>query len=100
LPDDNVALNEIITGVTVARVNDELRRTFRVPDEIDGLVVTEIADNSPFREKFRPGMVILQIDRMPAADVAAIREHLKPGIHFCYVWNRGGFRYITFKYGD
>ena len=100
LPDDSAAPNEFLTGVTVARVNDELRRTYRMPDEVDGLVVTEIADDSPFRGKFRPGMVIVQIDRLPAEDVATVRAHLSPGIHFCLVWNRGGYRYISFKYGN
>jgi len=71
-----------------------------VPDDVDGLVVTEIADDSPYRERFRPGMVIVQIDRTPAEDVAAVRTHLSPGMHFCLVWNRGGYRYISFRYGN
>ena len=85
----------------MARVDDDLRRTYRVPDDVDGLVVTEIADDSPYRERFRPGMVIMQINRTPAEDVAARpRTHLSPGMHFCLVWNRGGYRYISFKYGN
>ena len=100
LPEDNVASNEFLTGVTVARVNDELRRTYRVPDEVDGLVVTEIADDSPFRERFRPGMVIVQVNRAPVEDAASARALLRQGFNFCHVWNRGGYRYIPFKYGN
>ena len=100
LPEDNVASNEFLTGVTVSRVNDELRRTYRVPDEVDGLVVTEIADDSPFREKFRPGMVIVQVNRAPVEDAASARALLRQGFNFCHVWNRGGYRYIPFKYGN
>lgn len=100
LPEDNVASNEFLTGVTVARLNDELRRTYRVPDEVDGLVVTEIADTSPFHEKFRLGMVIVQVNRAPVEDVASARALLRQGFNFCHVWNRGGYRYIPFKYGN
>lgn len=100
LPEDNVASNEFLTGVTVSRVNDELRRTYRVPDEVDGLVVTEIADDSPFRERFRPGMVIVQVNRAPVEDAASARALLRQGFNFCHVWNRGGYRYIPFKYGN
>jgi len=100
LPEDNVASNEFLTGITVARLTDELRRTYRVPDEVDGLVVTEIADDSPFRERFRPGMVIVQVNRAPVEDAASARALLRQGFNFCHVWNRGGYRYIPFKYGN
>jgi hypothetical protein len=25
---------------------------------------------------------------------------LRPGQNFCLVWDRGGYRYLPFKYGD
>jgi formylglycine-generating enzyme required for sulfatase activity/membrane-associated protease RseP (regulator of RpoE activity) len=100
LPNDSVVPSEFLAGVAVTRVNGELRRTYQVPDEVDGLVVTDTADSSPFRDNFHPGMVIVQIDRTPADNVAAVRKHLSPGIHFCLVWDRGGFRYISFKCGS
>ena len=97
LPEDNAAPTNFSPASPWRAISDELRRTYRVPDEVDGLVVTEIADDSPFREQFRPGMVIVQVNRAPVEDVASARALLRPGLNFCYVWIRGGFRYITFK---
>ena len=100
LVDAGATPDEFLPGVTVARVDDEQRRTYRVPDEVEGLVVTEVAEDSPYRERFRSGMVIVQLNRVPTEDVAGTRAHLRPGQNFCLVWDRGGYRYIPFKYGD
>jgi serine protease Do/serine protease DegQ len=100
LTDDGAKPDEFITGVTVARVDDDARHTFRLPDDIDGLVVTEVAESSPFHERFRPGMVIMQINRTPVEDAAGARAHLRKGRNFCLVWERGGYRYVPFKNGE
>jgi serine protease Do/serine protease DegQ len=97
LPEDTTAPNEFLTGISVTPNNDELRRTYRLPDDVDGLVVTAIADDSPFRERFRVGMLIVQINGTAVEDFAAARAQLHSGLNFCYVWIRGGFRYITFQ---
>ena len=97
LADNSGAPNEFLQGVSVTKMTDELRRTYRVPDEVDGPVVTEVADDSPFRERFRPGMVVVQVNREMVEDIAAARAQLHPGRNFCLVWDRGGFRYIPFQ---
>jgi Do/DeqQ family serine protease len=97
LEDNSGAPNEFVQGVSVAKLTDELRRTYRVPDEVDGPVVTEIADDSPVRAQFRPGMVIVQVNGEAIDDAAGGRAQLHPGRNFCLVWVRGGFRYIPFE---
>ena len=100
LADDTAKPDEFVTGVTVTGMDDDVRRTFKLPDEVDGLVVTDVADTSPFHERFHPGMVILQVNRAPVADAAAARALLRPGRNFCLVWERGGYRYVPFKNGE
>jgi len=100
LTDDSAKSDEFVTGVTVARVDDDARRTFRLPDEIDGLVVTDVADTSPFHERFHTGMVIMQVNRSQVEDAAGARALLRPGRNFCLVWEHGGYRYLPFKNGD
>jgi Do/DeqQ family serine protease len=97
LPEDVATPNELLTGISVTPSSDELRHTYRLPDDVDGLVVTAVADDSPFRDRFRVGMLIVQINRAPVEDVATARGLLRPGLNFCHVWVRGGFRYITFQ---
>jgi len=98
LADEAVASDEVFEGVTVARVTDDLRDTYRLPDEVDGLVVTQISEKSPFRDRLRTGMVILQINRVPVADIAQARKLVLPGRrNICMVWDRGAFRYLALQ---
>ena len=100
LADDTAKSDDFVTGVTVAAIDDDARRAFRLPDEVDGLVVTDVADTSPFRERFRPGMVIVEVNRKPVEDAAGARAQLRAGRNFCRVWERGGYRYVPFKNGE
>jgi serine protease Do/serine protease DegQ len=100
LADVGATPDEFLPGISVARVDEEKRRTYRLPDEVEGLVVTEVAEDSSYRERFRSGMVIVQLNRVPTEDVGGARAHLRQGQNFCLVWDRGGYRYIPFKYGD
>ena len=47
LVDDNAPEGELIAGVSVAPLTRELRREYRVDDRVDGVLITEIAENSP-----------------------------------------------------
>jgi serine protease Do/serine protease DegQ len=94
LPDDG---NELVRGITVAPISDELRQNYRLPDEVEGLVVTAVADDSPYRTRFRPGMVVVEINRKPVADLAAARAALNEGRNFCLIWDRSGFHFIPFQ---
>ena len=100
LADVGATPDEFLPGISVAKVDEEQRRTYRLSDDVEGLVVTEVAEDSSYREKFRSGMVIVQLNRVPTEDVVSARAHLRPGQNFCLVWDRGGYRYIPFKYGD
>ncbi|WP_428409998.1 Do family serine endopeptidase [Hyphococcus sp.] len=50
-------------GVRVADLNDTLRQQFRVPDSVNGVVVTAVRPGSPAEDAgLAPGVVILQLD--------------------------------------
>ncbi|MEO1243204.1 MAG: Do family serine endopeptidase [Pseudomonadota bacterium] len=58
--DDSLAAN---VGLRVTELNDALRQQFRVPDDVDGVLVTGVRPSSPAQEAgLRPGVVILQVD--------------------------------------
>jgi Do/DeqQ family serine protease len=100
LADDGATPDELLPGISVARVDEEKRRAYRLPDDVDGLVVTEVSEDSIYRDRFRSGMVIVQLNRVATEDVAVAKTHLRQGQNFCLVWDRGGYRYVPFKYGD
>ncbi len=50
-------------GVRIAELDQALRQQFRVPDDVDGVVVTAVRPGSPAEEAgLQPGVVILQVD--------------------------------------
>ena len=100
LADDAGKSDELISGVTVTRVDDDQRGAYRLPDDLDGLVVTDVGADSPSRERFHAGMVIVQLNRAPVDDVAGARAQLRIGWNFCLVWDRGSFRYVPFRNGE
>ena len=95
--DDTAATGELLPGVSVEPLSDETRKQFRVADSVEGLVITELADTSPFQESFRQGAVIEEINRQPVTDLASARKALHPGRNFATVYYRGVTRYIFFQ---
>lgn len=50
-------------GVRVSELDDSLRQRYRVPDDVEGVVVTAVRPGSPAQSAgLRPGVVILQVD--------------------------------------
>lgn len=50
-------------GVRVSELDDSLRQRYRVPDDVEGVVVTAVRPSSPAQSAgLRPGVVILQVD--------------------------------------
>jgi serine protease Do/serine protease DegQ len=93
--------DELIAGVQVGGLTDDLRHKFGIdPQRVTGgLVVTEVADDSPFADRLQAGMVILEINRSPVSDLASARTLLHPGHNLLFVYDRGshGFIGITVK---
>ena len=94
--DEEAPSGELLAGVKVEPLTDELRKTLRIDDRVEGLVITEVADNSPYLEIFRQGYVISQINRMPVTDLASAHKALHEGRNFAFVYTNRGSRYIVF----
>jgi S1-C subfamily serine protease len=84
--------DELIPGVNVTPLTDELRMQLRVPARLDGLVVTSIEKDSPYADALVPQCVIVQIDREFVTSRAAAKAALGPGRHLLYVYYRGALR--------
>lgn len=50
-------------GLRISELNETLRQQFRVPDNVDGVIVTGVRPGSPAQDAgLQPGVVILQVD--------------------------------------
>ncbi|HEX3762975.1 MAG TPA: DegQ family serine endoprotease [Kofleriaceae bacterium] len=62
-----------LSGLTVQPLDRALRSRLRLPDNVDGVVVTG-AQSGPAASALRPGDVILEVNRKPVATVDAFRD--------------------------
>ncbi len=88
--------NELLSGVNVTALTPEIRRRLRITDpRINGLVITEVAEDSPFRDRLAPNMVILEINRVGVSDLRVARERLQPGRNLLAVFAGGAIRFVV-----
>jgi Do/DeqQ family serine protease len=90
--------NQILPGVEVQRVDEEARRRFGLPANVEGWLVTGVQPDSPHARQLAPSMVIVEINRQPAArDLAASRQQFRSGRNIVLVHFRGVFRFATIE---
>ncbi len=94
LPGEGPASNELLEGVVVTPLTDEVRSQLGIGDRrLNGLLVTNIAADSPYANRFAPNMLILEINGEPATDVASARAAFQEGRrNLVYVFYRGAVR--------
>ena len=65
-------------GLRLAALTPELRRQYRIPKDVDGVVVTEVADQSPADSAgVQEGDVIVSVDQKPVETPPKAAEQLK-----------------------
>jgi serine protease Do/serine protease DegQ len=95
--EDDVAVGEFLPGVTVEALTAELRRQYRIDQRVEGVVITDVSDNSPYQGVFPVGCVIEQINRVPVGDAASARNAVRTGRNMALIYFRGIYRYVVFE---
>jgi serine protease Do/serine protease DegQ len=71
--------NEFVEGVTVTTLTPELKRRFRITDpRINGLLITEVAETSPYADRLARGLILIQVNRERITDLQSARALLRP----------------------
>ncbi len=91
-----------LNGVGVADLNSQFRRQYRIPERIEGVLITEVEQESPAWEAgLRPGDVILELNKeaVTKADQAVrLTENPKDKTTLLKVWsaaNGGSTRFVV-----
>jgi Do/DeqQ family serine protease len=87
--------DELLPGLSVAPLTPEIQQQFGFSGEITGLLVTEVAENSPYAEMFPEGGVIMQVNGEPVEDLESARAQMQPGRNLFLVFYQGSFHYIV-----
>ena len=87
--------NEVLSGIQVDKITDDIRKRFELDPQITGVVVTQVKENSEHAEDLPVGAVIIEINRNPVIDVPSVKAALHPGHNLLLVSFRGYQRYIV-----
>jgi len=89
--------DELIEGVNVKALTEENRRRLGLDPRISGLVITEVAEDSPFADRLSPGMIVVEINREQVTTLSNAKALLKPGRNLAFVYTSRGLVYVTLK---
>ncbi len=92
-----VSANELLEGVEVSQINDEQAKEYRIPLNIQGILITSVDAESPYNRNLRDGMVIMEINDNEVTTVREARDQLKKGANKLYIFNRGRTGYLAIR---
>lgn len=90
-------MSEILPGVEGQELTRDVRDEYGIPEDIDGVIISDIAGDSPYTRVLAEGILILRVNGQPVDEIDEVREALKPGINRLYVYSRGNFGFIAVK---
>jgi serine protease Do len=91
--------NGTLNGVTVSDLDQQTRQELKVPDNVKGVVITDVQADSPSAEAgLKQGDVIEDINRHPvksADEAVRLTENTKDKVTLLRIWSNGGSHYVV-----
>jgi serine protease Do len=91
--------SDALDGVTVAEIDNAVRRQLGLPAQLRGALVTQVEENSAaYAAGLREGDVILEINRKAvrnADEAVELSSNIKDKRILLRVWSRGASRYLV-----
>jgi serine protease Do/serine protease DegQ len=87
-----------LEGVILRPLEDELREGYSIPEDVDGVLVMKVEDDSPFVDKLEPLTVVIETNGNAVESIDGIEENLViGGQNRLYVWAGGKKRFVVLK---
>ena len=87
-----------LRGISLRPLDDELRDLYSIPKVVDGVLLIEVDDDSPFADKLEPLTVIIEINGNVVESIDGIEENLiLDSTNRFYVWAGGKKRFVILK---
>jgi len=81
------AAGEIMAGLSLTPVTAGIRQDLQLPNNLGGLVVTDVSRTSPYAYEFKVGTVITQVNKKTVSTLDDLSAALKPGeLNLFYVY--------------
>lgn len=86
-----------LPGIRLRPVDDELRERFNIEESVSGLVVTEVANDSPLFRVLPQGAVIIEANGQAVNSPGELRENVRSGLNRLYIWQQGFYSFVAFR---
>ena len=86
---------DVLNGVLLKALDEELRREWSIPSNLNGVAISDVAVQSPYSSIMAPGMVITEVNGQMVTKPSDIAEKLRPGANRFYIWRQGTSYYIV-----
>jgi Do/DeqQ family serine protease len=87
--------NELLAGVNASKLTDEVRKRNGLEARVNGLLITDIEESSPYADRLVAGMIVVEINRTPVSDLIAAKLALVQGRNLLLVNFRGAYRFVA-----
>ena len=88
----------IIEGVTLKYLDQEMRSRLSVPENIYGVLVSDISAKSPYAQILRPNTIIIEVNGQAVTEPVDIKKYIdKDKANRLYVWYNGRIRYLVVR---
>jgi len=88
-----------LNGVTVGDIDRRSRREFNIPENVQGVVITDVTPDSAAAEAgLKPGDVIQEINRKPvksAQEAVQMTEKTEDKTTLLHIWSNGRSHYVV-----
>jgi len=88
-----------LNGVTVSDLDQQTRQGLKLPENVKGVVITDVQPESPAAEAgLKQGDVIQEINRQPvktAEEAVRLTEDTKDKVTLLRIWSNGGSHYVV-----
>ena len=87
-----------LKGVILRPLDDDLRDAYSIPKELEGVLLIDVKDDSPFVDKLEPLTVIIEINGNAVNSIDGIEENLVMNRqNRFYIWADGKKRFVILK---
>lgn len=87
----------ILDGVRLQAIDTRMRKGLSLPDEIDGVLISDVLPESLYADVITRGMVILEVNGAAMTTLEAFEAQLQVGKNRLYIWHNGMNHFIVLE---
>lgn len=87
-----------LEGVDMRLLDDELREQYSIPAEVSGALITEVSPESPYADKLRAQMVLMEVNGQTVSELSVVSKALRADTqNRLYVYSEGMMGFISLR---